>query len=258
MSRIDRELGRWILTDGVRLETDFSQTPQQLGQTPPPIEKPCPAELPRQALPAPGQWRGIQPVSIEAAIAARESHRAYAPTALSLDELAFLLWSTQGVRSLMGRRAVLRTVPSAGARHAFECYVLALRVKGVAPGLHRYLSLSHELAFLRNLQDAAAAIADATLGQDFIGEAAAVLIWTALPERMEWRYGDAAYKVLALDAGHVCQNLYLACEAVGAGTCAVAAYHQPKMDELVGVDGSDEFVIYLAPVGKVVKGAMDA
>lgn len=257
MSRIDRDLGRWFLTDRIRLETDFSRTPQQVGQPAPPVEKPLPAEARRLPLPAPGAWSGIRPVSVEQALAARESHRAFTAAALSLDELAFLLWSTQGVRRKLGQRAVLRTVPSAGARHAFETAVLVLRVAGLEPGLYRYLSLSHELAFLHALPDAAQAVADATLGQDFIGEAAAVLIWTALPERMEWRYGEAAYKVMAIDAGHVCQNLYLACECVGAGTCAIAAYDQARMDDLAGVDGQDEFVIYLAPVGKVERGRED-
>jgi SagB-type dehydrogenase family enzyme len=70
---------------------------------------------------------------------------------------------------------------------------------------------------------------------------------------MEWRYGLAAHKVIAIDAGHVCQNLYLACEAIGAGTCAIAAYDQEAMDDLVGLDGKDEFTIYLAPVGKVTR-----
>jgi nitroreductase len=60
-----------------------------------------------------------------------------------------------------------------------------------------------------------------------------------------------SHKVIALDAGHVCQNLYLACEAIDAGTCGIGAYHQHKMDALLGVDGEDEFTIYLAPVGKV-------
>jgi nitroreductase len=60
-----------------------------------------------------------------------------------------------------------------------------------------------------------------------------------------------AHKASALDAGHVCQNLYLACEAIGAGTCAVAAYDQKKMDTLLGVDGREEFTIYMAPVGKI-------
>ena len=76
-------------------------------------------------------------------------------------------------------------------------------------------------------------------------------LWTAIPYRMEWRYDIAAHKVIAIDAGHVCQNLYIACEAIGAGTCAVAAYHQELMDSLLGVDGTEEFTLYLAAVGKV-------
>ena len=78
-------------------------------------------------------------------------------------------------------------------------------------------------------------------------------VWTAIPYRMEWRYGMAAHKVIAIDAGHVCQNLYLACEAVDAGTCAIAAYDQERMDRLLGVDGSEEFTVYLASVGKIAE-----
>jgi SagB-type dehydrogenase family enzyme len=91
----------------------------------------------------------------------------------------------------------------------------------------------------------------ATFDQEFLGRAAAVFAWSAVPYRMEWRYGPASAKVIAIDAGHVCQNLYLACEAVSAGTCAVAAYDQEAMDRLLRLDGDDEFVVYLAPVGKV-------
>jgi SagB-type dehydrogenase family enzyme len=89
-------------------------------------------------------------------------------------------------------------------------------------------------------------------GQAFASHGAATFIWTAVPYRMEWRYGLAAHKVIALDVGHVCQNLYLASQAIDAGACAIAAYDQQAMDELVGVDGENEFVIYVAPVGKVL------
>jgi SagB-type dehydrogenase family enzyme len=67
---------------------------------------------------------------------------------------------------------------------------------------------------------------------------------------MEWRYDRAAHKVIALDAGHVCQNLYLACTAMGMGTCAIAAYDQDDCDELLAVDGEEEFTVYIAPVGR--------
>ncbi len=55
---------------------------------------------------------------------------------------------------------------------------------------------------------------------------------------------------MLLDAGHVCQNLYLACEGIGTGTCAIAAYDQEKVDKIIGVDGENEFSVYLSPVGK--------
>jgi nitroreductase len=53
-----------------------------------------------------------------------------------------------------------------------------------------------------------------------------------------------------MDVGHVCQNLYLSAEAIGAGACAVAAYDQESLDALLHLDGDEEFVLYLSPVGK--------
>jgi SagB-type dehydrogenase family enzyme len=170
---------------------------------------------------------------------------------LSLDELAFLLWSTQGVRQVVHEAAVLRTVPSAGCRHPFETYLAIVRVEGLASGIYRYLPLDHSLVLVRAIESVSVQLVAATRGQGFSCQAAVTFIWTVIPARTEWRYAEASYKVIALDAGHVCQNLYLACEAVAAGTCAIAAYDQNLFDELLGVDGDEEFTIYVAPVGKV-------
>jgi len=147
--------------------------------------------------------------------------------------------------------ATLRTVPSAGARHPFETYLSVHRVVELVPGLYRYLPLDHKLVLLWEDQGLPAKIVDAALGQKFVGEAAVVFIWAAVPYRTEWRYSIRSHKVIAIDVGHICQNLYLACEAIGAGTCAVGAYSQAAMDGLLGVDGEEEFTVYLAPVGKI-------
>jgi nitroreductase len=56
---------------------------------------------------------------------------------------------------------------------------------------------------------------------------------------------------VAIDVGHVCQNLYLAVESIRGGACAVLGYNQLRMDALLGLDGKDEFVIYLAATGKI-------
>jgi SagB-type dehydrogenase family enzyme len=202
---------------------------------------------------APKRWK-IRGADLEQAIYHRRSHRSFSAEPLSLDELSFLVWATQGFRKRSDQVAELRTVPSAGVRHALETYLAVLNVTGMEPGLYRYLPLEHQLSLEFHEEKMPSWIGEVTLGQAFIGTAAVVVFWTAIPYRMEWRYGLAAHKAIAMDAGHVCQNLYLACEAIGAGTCAVAAYDQERLDELLGVDGEEEFAIYLAPVGKVHSG----
>jgi len=241
---------RYFLKDYIRLETDFANTDQNLGISPPPVEKPFLKNSKRIALPVPGQWKSIKDSSIICAIANRKSHRKYLDKPLLLEELAFLLWATQGVRKNL-KSVVLRNVPSAGNRHAFETYICVLDVDGLESGIYRYLPLEHEVLFEFSEPGLSEKISIAAMGQYFAGSAPAVFIWAAIPYRMEWRYGIAAHKVIAIDAGHVCQNLYLACSAIGAGTCAIAAYNQELMDSLIRVDGKEEFVIYLAPVGKV-------
>jgi SagB-type dehydrogenase family enzyme len=242
---------RYFLKDTIRRKIDFSQTDQHQGITPPPIEKPYPPDAELIELAPPGQWKGIGTIDLERAIAARESHRRFLSTPVTSDELSYLLWATQGIRQNLDRGTALRTVPSAGARHALETYLCVLNVNDLAAGVYRYLPLEHRLLPLRQIDNVAGKLVEATLGQAWIGGAAVTFIWTTIPYRMEWRYGLAAHKVIAIDAGHVGQNLYLACQTVGAGTCAVAAYHQELMDRLLEVDGQDEFVIYLAPLGKV-------
>lgn len=242
---------RYFLKDTIRQKIDFSQTDQHRGVPPPPVEKPIPPDAERIELPAPGQWKGIPSANLEEAIGNRESRRRFRHQPLTLDELSFLLWSTQGVRQQLDRGTALRTVPSAGARHALETYLCVIEVDELAAGFYRYLPLEHQLLLEFKEDNVSRKLVQATLGQAWVAGAAVTFIWTTIPYRMEWRYDLAAHKVIAIDAGHVCQNLYLACEAIGAGTCAVAAYHQQWMDKLLRVDGQDEFVVYLAPVGKV-------
>ena len=245
-----REL-REFLKDNWRQRVDFRQTQQGLGYSPPPLEKPVPDDALRIPLPHAASWeKGIVSTTLVAAIAQRESRRHFSVDPLTLQDIAFLLWATQGVREVELPGHALRTVPSAGCRHPFETYLAVQRVQGLEPGLYRYLPLSHQLALLELRGDLSQALTRGTLGQRFVGAGAVTFIWTAIPQRTEWRYAEAAHKVIALDAGHLCQNLYLACEGIDAATCAIAAYDQQLMDTLLGVDGEEEFVIYLAPVGK--------
>lgn len=246
-ARADRRLlaSNWRALDGI-------VTDQMMG-IPFPAVKPMVEGALTVALPDPDRGL-VADDSLYAAISGRESLRAWADSPLSLGELSWLLFATQGLRDGKGGRLNLRTVPSAGSRHALESYVAARRVEGLKPGLWRYLPATHGLELIRKDRDLGPALEAGACGQAFVGQAPICLIWTALPYRMEWRYCGAAAKLVLLDAGHVCQNLYLAAGAIGCGTCAIGAYDQALMDALVGADGEDEFVTYMAPVGKRPEG----
>jgi SagB-type dehydrogenase family enzyme len=241
---------RYFLKDSIRKRIDLAETDQNRGVASPPIEKPFPPDAVRIDLAKFGKWQDIPGIDLTKAIRNRKSRRVYTREPMTLDELSFLLWATQGIRTRMDEGHALRTVPSAGCRHALETYLCVNHVKGLLAGIYRYLPVEHQLLLVRADEKASEKIVGAIFGQPYPGEAAVTFVWTAIPYRMEWRYSLAAAKVIALDAGHVCQNLYLACEAIGAGTCAVAAYDQQAMDHILKVDGQDEFTIYLASVGK--------
>jgi SagB-type dehydrogenase family enzyme len=240
---------REFLKDSGRKTFDFSRTDQNKGIAMPPIQKLVPKGAKTIALPDPR--KGMPSIGLKKAIAGRRSRRTFSDESISLNELSFLLWATQGVRDATNPARIYRNVPSAGNRHALETYIAAFRVEGLPKAIYRYLPEGHKLVLEAKVAGLGKKVSDGCFGQRFAGESAATFIWTTIPYRMEWRYGETSYKVIALDAGHACQNLYLACEAIGCGTCAIAAYDQEAMDELLGVDGEDEFTLYIAPVGKV-------
>lgn len=232
-------------------EWEGTTTDQRAGVPAPPIEKPCPPDAQLIDLVAPADLT-VGTLPLIEAIRRRRSRRRFTAEPLTLEELSFLLWATQGVHELLqGGARARRTVPSAGGRHPFETYLAVHNVAGLEPGLYRYLALEHQLCLLRTDPALPQKVIDGCRGQAFAGQCAATFIWTAVPYRAEWRYGTIAHKTIAVDAGHLCQNLYLAAESIGAGTCAIGLCDQEAMDSLLGVDGRDEFTIYIAAVGKV-------
>lgn len=190
------------------------------------------------------------PADLRTVIDGRTSLRRYQDQDLTLEELTFLLWTTQGVKEVTNRPVTLRTVPSAGARHAFETYLLINHVTGIKPGLYRYIALEHALLPVNLDEDIAEKITEACFGQRQVLNSAVTFIWVTVLERMYWRYGERGYRYLHLDAGHVCQNLYLAAEAVGSGVCAIAAFNDDTINQTLSLDGENQFVIYLGTVGK--------
>jgi len=193
----------------------------------------------------------VKNISLREAIENRRSIRRYSKKSLTMEELSYLLWCTQGVKEVAQGHATFRTVPSAGARHAFETYILVNNVEGLQSGIYRFLAIEHKLIEMDTDLNIANRMVEACFGQVFVKTSAVTFVWTAVAYRMKWRYGERGYRYMHLDAGHVCQNLYLSAEAIDCGVCAIAAFSDDDMNRLLKLDGESQFVIYIATVGKI-------
>ena len=69
-------------------------------------------------------------------------------------------------------------------------------------------------------------------------------------ERCAQKYGDRANRYVYLDAGHVSQNIYLQATSLGLGSVSMAAFDDVACNDLIGVDGERERVVYLHAVGR--------
>ncbi len=223
---------------------------QELGIARPDAIKARSGEL--VSLPAVGTLN-FRDLSLQEAIANRRSLRKYSETSLNPDELSFLLWASSWARDFRSNERMeitLRNVPSAGSRHPIECFVDIRKVNGIKSGLYYYHSIKHCLILQDESDEMRQRIFEGCLRQEMVANSAVNFIFTAIPYRTAWRYGQRGYRYLYLDAGHIGQNLHLAAEAIKSGCCMIGAYLDEGLNAALGIDGIAEFVIYVAALGK--------
>lgn len=195
-------------------------------------------ELPKPALPK---------ADLQDALASRRSRRRFGQAGLSLEALSALLWASQGPSGRMGQVTV-RTAPSAGALYPIETYMVIRNVEGLASGVYHW-NLRDSVLERLGEGDFGPALARGCIGQSFMGQAAAAFCWSAVFRRNMSKYGHRGLRYILMDAGHVCQNLLLAAEALGLSACPVAALLDDELNGLLGLDGQEESVIYCAGLG---------
>lgn len=214
---------------------------------PPLPEKPVAAGTKIIILPEPELLPDIK-INFLELIELRSSVREYSQESLTFKELSFLLWCTQGVKMGLPDCASIRNVPSAGARHALETYLFINRVDDIKAGLYRYLPFEHALLPIDDVAK------DNFLlpfkAKKMLTQSAVSFVWTTVIERMSYKFSDRAARYVLLDAGHVCQNLYLAAQALKLGACAVGAFDDEMLNKTLNIDGLNEYAVYAATVGK--------
>lgn len=185
-------------------------------------------------------------LSAEEAMTRRVSVRDHRGATMGLDQLSRLLALAGGLRE-GGRR---RTTPSSGALYPIELYPVVHDVKGLEPGVYHYAVADHGLHRLRS-GDLRTETVRHGLMQEFLGTANVVLYVTMLLPRMRPKYRERSYRYGLIEAGHVGQNVYLAATSMGLGPCAVGAYTDDAVDQLLGIDGTEELSVYMLSVGTI-------
>jgi len=178
---------------------------------------------------------------------ARRSVRDFTHEPIDLEQLSYLLWSSTGI-GRVERGYEFRTAPSAGALYPIETYVGANRVSGLDQGLYHYAIRAHALEELKPGK-VGPELARAALDQPLCTDAAAVLVWSAVFMRSTWKYDQRGYRYVYMDAGHICENLYLAATDLGLGACAIGALYDDELNDILGIDGVEEGAFYMCAVG---------
>ena len=191
--------------------------------------------------------------SLSSTLLRRRTAREFSKSPVSFSQFSSLIrgtWSQTGVLDggVLGE-CILKTSPSAGARHPTECYALTWNIDGLAPGLYHY-SVQHDCFERLRRGDFRKDAASMAGGQAWICDAAFLCVMTSVTERVFWRYSSAdAYRLFFLDAGHLAQTFVLFATALGLGSFTTAALNETLIEKLLGLDGVREFPVYLCGAG---------
>lgn len=182
-------------------------------------------------------------VSIEEALKKRRSIRQYKNQAISLQQIAQLLWAAQGITSETG----FRTAPSAGALYPLEIYLIARNVKNLSTGVYHYKPQKHTLEKLKE-GDVSLQLTKAALGQQAVKSSAANIVIAAVFSRTLKKYGKMGKRFVFMEAGHAAQNIYLQAVSLNLATVSIGAFDNTQVRKALGI--IDEEPLYILPVGE--------
>lgn len=195
------------------------------------------------ALPAP------VPISrpLGESIEKRESIRNLSGKSINMKELSAILLAGDGITHQSDGHA-MRAAPSGGALYPIETYLFAGRVDSITRGLYHFQVADSSLELI-NKGDFEKKLYNACLDQETILGAPITIVLTTRFARSTRKYADRGYRYIYMEAGAICQNIYLAATALGMGTVAVGAFEDGEVNRILEVDGMEESALLVMPIG---------
>jgi SagB-type dehydrogenase family enzyme len=185
-------------------------------------------------------------------MARRRTNRIMLDESIGLDAVADCLLVSMAITAMLDIPGVgdlpLKMTPSGGARNPYEAYVLARKVDGLPRGVYHYAAIDQSFA---PLGDAGPPPFPGLLGQQaWTANAAAVILLVANFDRPMWKYHDpAAYRVTAIEAGHIAQNILLAATRLGLAGNPTALLSVADLEAMLGLDAITQSATYAVALG---------
>jgi len=190
---------------------------------------------------------------LECVLRNRRSIREFSGAPVSIEHLSCILELSYGIsdESVVSDGVNIlrkRTAPSAGALYPNEIYLVAQRVERLPCGLYHFQPLNHSLECLL-ARDLSKDLEHAMLYPEVVAQASVVFLLGSIFERARFKYGERGYRFVLLDAGHIVQNIYLVCTALGIGSVAMGGFVDDDLNQMIDLNGVDEAVVYTIAVG---------
>ncbi|TDV57809.1 SagB family peptide dehydrogenase [Actinophytocola oryzae] len=183
-------------------------------------------------------------------LANRRSTRRFSGAPVPFEAISALLRRAGGITEIdEPTQTAFKTSPSGGGRHPTELYLNAHGVAGLRGGLYHLNTRRCELEWVGPPVSADALVA--LLGdQDWVAGSGCVVFYTCVLARSTWKYSTPrTYRMLHLDVGHLSQTVYLLAAALGLGVTFTAAIQDEKLEDLLGIDATDELVMGCSVIG---------
>jgi SagB-type dehydrogenase family enzyme len=213
-------------------------------------KKSCPT-APGLHLPEPGSL--LMP--LQEALERRQSGRNFCGHELTMLEIATLMF--HGLGRIRPKRHEnwprvefkMRPYPSAGALFPQEFYLILLRASETPKGVYHYDIEDRRLSLVSHVHEPSLKLA-MNSSDKLISTASAILCVTGVVQRTTEKYCSRGYRFMLLEIGHAVQNFMLSAAALGLTTLAWGGFFDDRLNEILMVDGVDEYVVATAFLGR--------
>ncbi|MBB6336141.1 putative peptide maturation dehydrogenase [Xanthomonas arboricola] len=144
-----------------------------------------------------------------------------------------------------------KNVPSGGGLHPIEAYILVRCVEGLPAGVYHYRADVHALELVAGVECSDDFVMQAVGQQHWFADAHVLIALVPRFDRTFWKYRQHAkgYRVVALEAGHLSQTLYLAATDLGLGAFITGAVNEKHLERALGLDPVSQGVLAVCGFG---------